>query len=144
MNASVLLIRGNKILTGSNMETVWNRDWRKAHPEIALHLGDQSHIQSPNEDTIVNAKKCLLTGTWYGCLLRGSARAWQIQRWMLTGNDWTEHRIPNGGVKDWRSWRCLQPHRKNNINQPELPELPGTIPPTKEYTWREPWLLLPV
>jgi hypothetical protein len=43
----------------------------------------------------------------------------------------------------------LKPHRKNNnINQPDthththtpLPELPGTKPPTKEYTWRDPWL----
>jgi hypothetical protein len=32
-------------------------------------------------------------------------------------------------------------HRKNNnINQPDPPELPGTKPPTKEYTWRDPWL----
>jgi hypothetical protein len=32
-------------------------------------------------------------------------------------------------------------HRKNNnINSPELPELPGTKPPTKQYTWRDPWL----
>jgi hypothetical protein len=28
--------------------------------------------------------------------------------------------------------------RKNNINQPDSPELPGTKPPTKEYTWRHP------
>jgi hypothetical protein len=27
-------------------------------------------------------------------------------------------------------------HCKNNINQPDLPELPGTKSPTKEYTWR--------
>ena len=27
-----------------------------------------------------------------------------------------------------------------NINQPDPPELPGTKPPTKEYTWRDPWL----
>ena len=37
----------------------------------------------------------------------------------------------------------LQPHRKNNnINQPDPPELPRTKPPTKEYTWRDPWLQL--
>jgi hypothetical protein len=30
----------------------------------------------------------------------------------------------------------------NNMNQPVPPELPGTQPPTKEYTWREPWLQL--
>jgi hypothetical protein len=40
-------------------------------------------------------------------------------------------------LKDWRSWRDLQPHRKNNINQPKLP---GSKPPTKEYTRRDPWL----
>jgi hypothetical protein len=39
-----------------------------------------------------------------------------------------------------RKW-TLQPHRRNNnINQPVTPELPGTKPPTKEYTWRDPWL----
>jgi hypothetical protein len=26
------------------------------------------------------------------------------------------------------------------MNQPVPPELPGTKPPTKEYTWRDPWL----
>jgi hypothetical protein len=31
----------------------------------------------------VDANKCLLTGAWYSCLLRSSAIAWQIQRWML-------------------------------------------------------------
>jgi hypothetical protein len=34
-------------------------------------------------------------------------------------------------------------HRKNNnINQTDLPELPETKPPTKEYTWRDPCLQL--
>jgi hypothetical protein len=28
------------------------------------------------------------------------------------------------------------------INQPVLPELSGTKPPTKEYTWSDPWLQL--
>jgi hypothetical protein len=32
-------------------------------------------------------------------------------------------------------------HRKNNnIRQPDPSELPGTKSPTKEYTWRDPWL----
>jgi len=35
----------------------------------------------------------------------------------------------------------LQLHRKNNnINQPDTAELPDTKPPTKKYTWRDPWL----
>ena len=39
------------------------------------------------------------------------------------------------GLKELRGW---QPHRKNNnVNQPKLPR---TKPPTKEHTWRDPWL----
>ena len=41
---------------------VWIRDRRKVHPETAPP-GDPSHIQSSNPDTIVDANKCLLTGT---------------------------------------------------------------------------------
>jgi hypothetical protein len=34
-------------------------------------------------------------------------------------------------------------HRKNNnMDQPVPPELPGTKPPIKKYTWRDPWLQL--
>jgi hypothetical protein len=32
--------------------------------------------------------------------------------------------------------------KNKNINQPEPPELPGVKLPTKEYTWRDPWLQL--
>jgi hypothetical protein len=62
-SASVLLRRGNKILTGANMGTKCGAETegRKGHPENAP-LGDPSHIQSPNTDTIVDAKKCMLTG----------------------------------------------------------------------------------
>jgi hypothetical protein len=34
----------------------------------------------------------------------------------------------------------VQPHRRDNMNWPITPELPGTTTPTKEYTWRDPWL----
>lgn len=91
----------------------------------------------PNADTIVDIKKYMQTGVLRCFFLRDFARAWQIQRWMLTVNHCTDHGIPSGG-KDWRSWRSVQPYRKNNnINQPELPE---SKPSTKEYTWRDPWL----
>ena len=67
-------------------------------------------------DTIVEAKKCLLTGAWYSCLLRDSARGSK----------------PTTGLStDWKSWRGLQPHKKNNksTNQtprPTPPKFPGT------------------
>jgi hypothetical protein len=41
----------------------------------------------------------LQTGAWYSCSLRGSARAWPIQMWMLTANHQTELRDPNGRVR---------------------------------------------
>jgi hypothetical protein len=44
--------------------------------------------------------KCLLTGALYVYLLRGSARAGQIQRWMLTAIHWTECRSPGGGIRE--------------------------------------------
>jgi hypothetical protein len=61
---------------------------------------------------------------------------------MFAANHQTERWDPNGRVRG----RGLQYHRKNNnINQPDPyhhPELPGTKPSTKEYTWRDPWLQL--
>jgi hypothetical protein len=42
-------------------DKVWSRDGRKGHPETAP-LGDPYYIQSSNADTIVDAKKCMLTG----------------------------------------------------------------------------------
>jgi hypothetical protein len=53
----VLLRKGNKIFTRANTET-------KCGAETAPP-GNPSYIQSPNPDTIVDAKKCLLKGTYY-------------------------------------------------------------------------------
>ena len=43
------------------------------------------------------------------------------------------------GLKELKGFAT---HRKNNnINQPDTyPDLPGTKPPTKEYTWRSLWI----
>jgi hypothetical protein len=38
--------------------------------------------------------------SWYSCLLRGYASAWQTQKWMLTVIYWMEHRAPNGGARE--------------------------------------------
>jgi hypothetical protein len=76
----------------------WIRDSSKGHPETAPP-GDLSPMQTPNPDTIADAKKCLLRGAWYSCLLRGSARSLPIQMWMLVANHQTEHRDHNGGVR---------------------------------------------
>jgi hypothetical protein len=48
------------------------------------------------------------------------------------------------GLKELKGFAT--PLRRSTIstNQPPLPppELPGTKPPTKGYTWRDPWLQL--
>jgi hypothetical protein len=64
----------------SYRDKVWSRDWRNDHPETAPP-GDPSHKHPPKPDTILDANNSLLTGAWYSCLLRGSASAWQIQKW---------------------------------------------------------------
>ena len=79
-------------------DKVWDRDWRKAPSETVLLPGDLSYKQLPIPDIIVDAKKCLQKGAWYGCLLRGPARALHIQRPMLAANHWAELGVPNGGV----------------------------------------------
>jgi hypothetical protein len=41
--------------------------------------------------------------------------------------------------KGLKELKRFAPHRRNNnMNQPVTPELLGTKPPTKEYTWRDP------
>jgi hypothetical protein len=59
VTASVLLKRGIK---NTHMrryrDKVWNRDTSKGHLET-IPPGDPAHVQLPNPDTIVNAKKLL-------------------------------------------------------------------------------------
>jgi hypothetical protein len=80
------------------------KSWAGAHKERwCLRFSNfwaAAFVFAANQDTIVDAKKCMLIGSWYNCLLRSSARAWQIQRWMLTANHWPEHSIPSGGVRE--------------------------------------------
>ena len=75
------------------------QNWRTGHPGT-LPTGDSSHIQLSNPDTTVDAKKCMLKGAWYCLLLRGPARALQIQRQMLIAILWTGCGVPNRGVRE--------------------------------------------
>jgi hypothetical protein len=60
---------------------------------------------------------------------------------MLSAKHWTEHGVPNGKLKKGlKELKCFAtPKEKNNTNQPDT-QFPRTKPPTKEYTWRDPWL----
>jgi hypothetical protein len=65
-----------------------------------LHLGIHPYTISKCRHSCwcqeVLADRSLL----YGSLLRGSARAWHIVRWMLTANHWTEQGVSNEGVRE--------------------------------------------
>ena len=78
---------------------VQSRSWRNNNLETAP-LGDPSHKQPSNPDTVVDANKSLLSQAWYNCLLKGFSSSWQIQKWMLTINSWMEHRVHNGDTRE--------------------------------------------
>jgi hypothetical protein len=62
---------------------------------------------------------------------------------MHTANNQTEHGNPMEKLGEGLTkLKGFGPHMKNNnINQSEpTPRAPRTKPPTKEYTWRDPWL----
>jgi len=62
MNPLVLLRRRNKILKGGNTETQSGAETEGKAMQRLPPSGDSSHIQTPDPDTIVDAKKFLLTG----------------------------------------------------------------------------------
>jgi hypothetical protein len=62
MDTSVLLRRRNKIATEGDTETKYGAETEGKAIQKLPHLGNPSHIQSPNPDTVVDANMCLLTG----------------------------------------------------------------------------------
>jgi hypothetical protein len=58
----VLLRKGNKILMGGNTETKCEVESEEKAIQRLTPPGDPSHIQSPNVNTIVDTKKCMLKG----------------------------------------------------------------------------------
>ena len=123
----ILLNRENKIHMGRDRETKCGADTegKERLPPLGIHPICSHQIQT------------LLWMPTSACWQEpniDSARAWQIPRGMLPANHWTEHRVPNGGVRErTEGAEGVCNHRKNNsINQPDPPELPGTKPPIKE------------
>jgi hypothetical protein len=97
----VFLRRGIKIPMEGNTETKFGAETEgKAIQWLTVPPRDPCHIQLPNPNTIVDANKNLLTEAWCSCLLRGSASACQIHKWMLRVIHWTKHRVLNGGARE--------------------------------------------
>jgi len=99
VGASFLLRRENKIVMGGN---TWTKSAAgikekviQRLPHLSIHTISSHKIQS-----LADAKKGLLTGTRYACLLRGSSPALLIQIRMVAANHWTELGDPNGGLRE--------------------------------------------
>ena len=134
MDTSFLLRRRNGIpMEGDNVQST---EWRYDHPENALP-GDQSHKKPPNPDTMG-----LPTGLWYSCLLRHSASAWQIQKWMLTAIHGRDHKVPSEGARISAQGveRIWNPIRVTTIWTNLYPQSSLYKPPIKENTWWNSWL----
>ena len=61
--------------------------------------------------------------------------------WILGANHQTELREPGGGATEELEERLGNATPlENNISWPDYPVLPKSRPPTKECSWRDPWL----
>jgi hypothetical protein len=54
-------------------------------------------------------------------VIQGFARAWQIQRWMLSANHWTKHYFPNGERTEGAEDVC-NPIGKRTISTNQTPQ----------------------
>ena len=63
IDTQVLLRRENKIPTGGDTETICGTEPEGKTIQRAVPHRDPSHIQLQNPDIVVDANKCLLTGT---------------------------------------------------------------------------------
>jgi hypothetical protein len=128
---------GNKILTGENMETKCGTENKGKAIQRLPTWGSMPY-------TVANCGcwEVLVMEASYGCLQRGSARARQIQRGRLAANPWTEYVVPDGGVGERTEGveGFCSPMEGATVSS-QILRAPGdwTGPPTKKYTWRDPW-----
>ena len=69
------ILNPEELLSKGNTGTKYGAETERKAIQRLSHLGNPSHIQTLNQDTTADAKKCLLMEACYSCLLRGSARA---------------------------------------------------------------------
>jgi len=99
-------------------------------------LADPSYIQTQTQTLLQMPRSACwqepdTTVSWE------AARAWQIQRQMLAANHWTEHGVPNGGIRERIEGAegVCNPIGRTKISTNQTPsptELQGTRPQTKE------------
>ena len=95
-----------------------------------------SQIQSPNPDTTVDANKCLLTEA-LTVPDKYRIRCSQSTIGLSTGSPMEElEKVP----RELKGFATSQEEQQYETMC--TPEVIGTKPPTKEYTWRDPWFQL--
>ena len=100
MDASVLLRRGNKILTGENMETMCGVETEGKAIQKLPHSGIHP-IYNLQTWTLFGCQKVLAEGSliWLSPeRLCQSLR--NTEAGMLTANHWSEYKVPDGGVEE--------------------------------------------
>ena len=146
VDASVLLRRGDKIPTGGDTETkcgaktegkaIQSLPHLGIHPiyshqtQILLWMPSSACWQEPN---IAVYWESLPEPDKY----RGGYSHPTIG--LRTGSPMEE---VEKGPKDLKGFAAPQEEQQYEPTSTPPPELPGTKPPTKEYTWRNPWLQL--
>jgi hypothetical protein len=96
----ILLRRGNKLPMEGVTEPKFGAETEGTTIQGLPHLG----IHSINNHQTQTLWQMPTRACWQEpdiVLLRGSASAWQIQKWMLTIIYWTEHKVLNGGAREY-------------------------------------------
>ena len=130
VDASVLLRRGTKC-GAENEEKAIQR-----LPHLGMHsiysLQTQTLLWTPRSTCWQEPD---LTVSW-------EARAWQIQRQMLTANHWTEHKVPNGGVRERteEAEGVCNPIGRTTVSTNQIPQSSQGSNYQPKSTWRDPWL----
>ena len=112
VDIKIILRKGNKIPMEGVTETKFWLETEGMTIQRLPCLENPSHKQPPNQDTIADANKILLTGALYSSLLRCSATA-------NTEVDAHSHPLDGAQSPQWmsrekypRNWRGLQPCRR--------------------------------
>jgi hypothetical protein len=100
VDTSFLLRKGNKMPMKGVTETKFGAKMKGWTIQRLSHLGTHPIISHQTQTLLHYARKILLKGPWYSCLIWGYASAWQIQKWMLTVIYKMEQRAPNGEARE--------------------------------------------
>ena len=145
MDTLVFLRRGNKIPTEEDTETKCGTETEgktiQRLPHLRIHpiysYKTQTLLWMP---TSACWSETNIAVTWEVLLVHDKYRGGHSQPVIELNPGYPMEELEKGS-KELKELSATH-RRNNNMNHPVPPELPGTKLPTKEYTWRDPWLQL--